>query len=130
MANFRCFKKDSNNATFPWGLTLTVGPSTRQERVCAALSNLACGDEAVKAAVCRLGGVPLLVDVCRAKVSPARQYSVLISSLLFAPGTMMTEIVNEIVIGGGGVGDLWTLVGWISRLQMEQQSKLRVHYVT
>ena len=42
----------------------------------------------------------------------------------------MTEIVNEIVIGVGGVGDLWTLVGWISRLQMEQQSKLRVHYVT
>ena len=39
-----------------------------QEKACAALSNLICGDEATKAAVCRLGGVPLLIDVCRAQV--------------------------------------------------------------
>ena len=39
-----------------------------QEKACAALSNLACGDEHAKEAICRHGGVVLLVDVCRGKV--------------------------------------------------------------
>ncbi len=38
-----------------------------QEKACAALSNLACGDENAKEAICLHGGVALLVDACRGK---------------------------------------------------------------